>query len=88
MTMIIDRRPGAHPAPRVLRAAGRRLGDIHRAWMRRRRFRTLLDLDDRMLDDIGVTRGEVERHAGLPLTRNAALELQASARARRRRDLG
>ena len=46
-------------------------------------FRTLLGLDDQMLRDIGVTRDEVRRAANLPLSVNAAQELDAVKRARR-----
>ena len=46
-------------------------------------FRNLLSLDDQMLKDIGVTRDEVRRASDLPLSVNAALELEAVARSRR-----
>ena len=46
-------------------------------------FRTLLSLDDTMLRDIGVTRDEVRRAADLPLSVNAALELETLAKTRR-----
>ena len=62
-----------------------------RAWTAERRqrridraaFQTLLGLDDQMLRDIGVTRDEVRRAASLPLSVNAAQELEAAKRARR-----
>lgn len=60
-------------------------GTFLHAWRRRRQYRTLLDFDDRMLDDMGVTREEVYRHAGLPLYRNAAIELSHAAWTRRNR---
>ncbi|WP_068116656.1 hypothetical protein [Tropicimonas marinistellae] len=53
---------------------------------RRRKFLRLLDFDDKMLDDIGVSRREVEAAAGLPLSQNAALELQMMAQLRKRRE--
>lgn len=52
-------------------------------WRTRRRFNRLLDLDDRMLDDIGVTRAEVEYASRLPLGVNAAMELRRLANGRR-----
>ncbi|WP_179954032.1 DUF1127 domain-containing protein [Denitrobaculum tricleocarpae] len=48
-------------------------------------FMATVRLDDRMLDDIGVTREEVQWAAGLPLAFNAARALHSRARARRRR---
>lgn len=53
---------------------------------RRRRFRALLAYDDRTLDDMGVTRHEIERAAGLPLHVNAAVEVHRVARLRREQD--
>lgn len=52
-----------------------------RALRRRDRaaFRNLLGKDDTILRDIGVTRADVERAAGLPLSQNAALELRRIA---------
>lgn len=52
-------------------------------WRIRRRFNRLLDLDDRLLDDIGVTRAEVEYASRLPLGVNAAMELRRLANGRR-----
>ncbi len=56
-------------------------------WLARRRtlraqkeardaFQHVLALDDHMLDDIGVTRANVEWAANQPLTTSASLELQ------------
>ena len=44
--------------------------------MNRDAFQHVLSVDDHMLDDMGVTRGQVQHAANLPLGRNAALELQ------------
>ena len=41
----------------------------------RRGLRTMLELDDHLLRDIGVTRGDVAYAAQLPLTWNASAEL-------------
>ena len=61
-------------------------------WYRHRRdlkearaaFMHTVYLDDRMLDDAGVTRDEVLWAASLPFEVNAALALKARAAARRR----
>ena len=55
-----------------------------RCWRRRRQFRRLLDLDDRMLDDLGVTRAEVVDASYWPLSVNAAVELHRISLERRR----
>jgi uncharacterized protein YjiS (DUF1127 family) len=52
--------------------------------VRRRAFMNTFRLDDKMLDDIGVTREEVEWAASLPLRVNASHALYARARRRRR----
>ena len=52
--------------------------------LRRHRFNRMLDLDDRILDDIGVVRWEVEYASRLPLSMNAAIELRLLAERRRR----
>ena len=55
-----------------------------RHWRRRRQFRRLLDLDDHMLDDLGVTRAEVIDASYWPLSVNAAVELHRISLERRR----
>ena len=52
---------------------------------RRRGIRRLLDLDDNILKDIGVTRGEIEFATELPLSVDAATELRRISLERRRR---
>lgn len=52
--------------------------------IRRDAFLNLLYLDDVILDDIGVTRAEVERAAHLPLRINASDALAVAAHARRK----
>lgn len=52
-------------------------------WLARRKLRSLHEYDDHILEDIGVTRGELEWASHLPLKQNAAHELNRKARARR-----
>ena len=62
-------------------------GDVRQSMTRivdRRRFNRLLDLDDHMLNDIGVTRTDVLIASQLPLEKNAALELRRMSLERRR----
>ena len=56
---------------------------IWRNWQARRRVTDLGNYDDYMLNDIGVTRDEVEWAAGLPLTVNSALALEERSFRRR-----
>lgn len=60
------------------------LWSVIRNWRARRAVARLDALDDFLLDDIGVNRAEVRWAAGLPLTANAALELEERATRRRR----
>lgn len=55
-----------------------------RNWSTRRKVRALQDYDDRLLDDIGVKRFELEWAGRLPLSANAALELETRAYNRRK----
>ena len=55
-----------------------------RNWRARRAVARLDALDDYLLHDIGVTRADVRWASGLPLTVNAALELEECATRRRR----
>ena len=57
-----------------------------RNWKAKRRIAALGNFDDYMLQDIGITRDEVQWAAGLPLTVNAAVALEE--RAFRRRHTG
>jgi uncharacterized protein YjiS (DUF1127 family) len=54
-----------------------------RNWKAKRRIVALGNFDDYMLQDIGITRDEVEWAAGLPLTVNAAVALEERAFRRR-----
>jgi uncharacterized protein YjiS (DUF1127 family) len=58
---------------------------LWRNWQARRALRRMLDLDDRMLADLGVTPADIRWAAGLPLNRNGMVELEERARARSRR---
>ena len=57
---------------------------VVRNWKAKRRIVALGNFDDYMLQDIGITRDEVQWAAGLPLTVNAALALEERAFRRRR----
>ena len=50
-----------------------------RGWYRRRKLVRLMDLDDHLLEDIGVTRDDVRYAFNLPLGMDAALELEDRA---------
>ena len=66
-------------------ASGFSLSTLLRNWRARSKVRALDDLDDRMLADIGVRREEVIWASYLPLSTNAALELENAAYRRRRK---
>ncbi len=57
---------------------------VLRNWKAKRRILALGDFDDYMLQDIGITRDEVQWAAGLPLTVNAAIALEERAFRRRK----
>jgi uncharacterized protein YjiS (DUF1127 family) len=59
----------------------------HEDKIARRAFLNTFHLDDRMLDDIGVTREEVEWAANLPIRVNASQALHARSSARRGSEL-
>lgn len=52
---------------------------------RRRKLKRLMDLDDHMLKDVGVTRGEIQIATSLPLSADAATELRRMSLERRQR---
>lgn len=51
----------------------------------RRKLKRLLDLDDHMLKDVGVTRGEIDVATSMPLSADAATALRRMSLERRRR---
>jgi uncharacterized protein YjiS (DUF1127 family) len=63
----------------------RNLADRRRNATRRRTVKRLLDLDDRILHDIGVTRDEARHAAGQPLTVDPLAELYRTSLTRRSR---
>lgn len=60
------------------------LWGLIRNWRARRAVYRLDRLDDHLLRDIGVTREDLSWAAGLPLSVNAAIELEERAARRRR----
>jgi uncharacterized protein YjiS (DUF1127 family) len=64
------------------------LAERRRNALGRRTVKRLLDLDDRILHDIGVTRDEARRAAGQPLSVDPLTELHRSILARRNREPG
>ena len=66
----------SNPLAALLRWVARR----HRQRIEREAFRRVLALDEHMLKDIGVTRGDVIWAANLPIERSAARELQRISR--------
>ena len=60
------------------------LARLYRNWKARRRIAQLETYDDHMLNDIGLTRDEINWAAGLPLTVNSALALEDRAFRRRK----
>ena len=93
--MDMDARAIATDQPQSWGAAAREIwqtttGFVREQYAMRKRRRQLLRmhrLDDAMLRDIGVTRDELHYASGLPLSVNAALELQKLSLTRRRREL-
>ena len=55
------------------------------AWRRRKQIATLVDFDDHMLADIGLTRGDVREALELPFSHDPGRELQVRASRNRRR---
>ncbi len=53
-----------------------RLAERARQCEKRREYKSLLELDDQILRDVGVTRDEVRRHARLPAGPSRLLTLE------------
>lgn len=70
-----------HPIETLTGKLYNRIRQVVRRW----NFNRLQDLDDHMLDDIGVTRGDVEIASKMPLSVDAATELHRMSLERRRR---
>lgn len=69
--------------PKWYAALLRETRDLVLSVRRRWRLHRMQSLDDHMLDDIGVTRDELQWAIGLPFRVNAALALHERARRRR-----
>ena len=74
---------GRHSTPRWYWGVLQETYEVFLCVRRRWRLHRMQHLDDHMLDDIGVTRDELEWAIRLPLRVNAALELHSCARRRR-----
>lgn len=72
-----------HP---IAELAGSLLDRMQRT-RRRKALKTLLELDDHLLRDIGVTRDEIEATMQLPLSVDAATELRRISLERRKRGM-
>lgn len=80
-------RPPFRAAPK--RLSNRVFGKVLRLfenWTARRRLSALRELDDRLLDDIGLRRDEIAWALALPLDRNPARELECRRGAERSQD--
>jgi uncharacterized protein YjiS (DUF1127 family) len=78
MTDTTPTRVAGHP----LFALALSLAERRRNAVRRRTVKRLLDLDDRILHDIGVRREDARFAAGLPLDVDPLAELHRASRAR------
>lgn len=74
---------GRHGMSRWLTVLVREVCDLAHCAHRRLRLWRMQRLDDHMLDDVGITRDELEWAIRLPLRVNAALALHERARRRR-----
>ena len=79
MTTLDDVRLHSSDYPQWIRTAVR----LFHNWKTRSQVRNLEHYDQRMLDDMGITREEVIWASRLPLSLNAAWELRHRSRTRR-----
>lgn len=79
-TIYQDKPRAGHPIHGLALNLSLRIARI----LRRRKFKTLLDLDDHILDDIGVLRHEVAEASRLPLSVDAATTLHRISLERRK----
>ncbi len=63
----------------VLSALVRDISAAFRSWNKRRQLKTLSDLDDHLLCDIGVTKEDVRWALDLPFAYDPGIELQRRA---------
>jgi uncharacterized protein YjiS (DUF1127 family) len=63
------------PFRRLGSATGAALGSVVTRWRHRREIRNLVEFDDRMLSDVGLTRSEVEGALAEPFFRDRAVFL-------------
>ena len=80
MTCTTTNAQTGHP----IHALASRLGDRLSQIRRRKGLKRLLDKDDNILADIGVTRGEIQIATSMPLSVDAATELRRLSLERRR----
>ena len=83
MTTRLDHYGTSQSPAGVLFGTMKSIVDRLKEFNSRRGLRRMLDLDHRILSDVGVTRADVNWALGLPWSRKAAVDLQWIARLRR-----
>jgi uncharacterized protein YjiS (DUF1127 family) len=63
----------------ILYTVARKVQESLEAWKHRRQIATLVDFDDHMLSDIGLTRRDVREALDLPFSHDPGRELQYRA---------
>lgn len=89
--VVVDRSVSTGVISTIRTAIGQKLGTIVSNWeirrqnkISRRAFQSMLTLEDHILHDIGVTRYDVLWANKLPLSQNAAIELNKISKKQRR----